>query len=251
MAKKFYVVWAGRQTGIFRDWPSTLASVDKFKGARYKSFPTLAEAEQAFAQGAAPRARPANRAAPRQQAQSANAANSASKAEVQIYCDGGCDPNPGRAGSGLAIYIEGDLAQLWYGLFNPCGTNNTAELNALHQALLIATRAVKAEKTVEVLCDSMYAINCISTWAPSWKRNGWKRKGGAEIQNLELIKQCLSAYEPIKQQIQLNHIKAHAGTEGNELADRMTMVAVDREDREFLQYDGELDVAALLKLRAG
>lgn len=249
MAKKFYVVWAGRKTGIFTDWASTLASVDKFKGARYKSFPTQAEAEKAFSSGgvAPTRARPANRAP----ARGSQSTSSTVHYDVQIYCDGGCDPNPGRAGSGVAIYTDAKLAQLWYGLFNPQGTNNTAELNALHQALLLATKALQAGKSVEILCDSMYSINCISTWAAGWKRNGWKRKGGAVIQNLELIKQCLSVYEPIKGQLQLSHVKAHAGTQGNELADRMTMVAVDREDREFCQYDGELDIPALLKMRAG
>lgn len=251
MAKKYYVVWAGRKTGIFNDWPSTLASVDKFKGARYKSFPTLAEAEQAFDQdytkavaaGSAKR-KTASRLGEDQQPKHQTF-------DVQIYCDGGCDPNPGRAGSGLAVYTDGELAQLWYGLFNPKGTNNTAELNALHQALLLAERAVQAKKSVQILCDSMYAINCVKTWAPGWQKNGWKRKGGHEIQNLALIQACLKIFEPIKHQMSLDHVKAHAGTEGNELADRMTMVAVDREDRDFCLYDGELDIAALLKLRAG
>ena len=52
MAKKFYVVWRGIKTGMFHDWPTTLALVDGFSGAQYKSFPTLAEAEAAFRSGA-------------------------------------------------------------------------------------------------------------------------------------------------------------------------------------------------------
>src|SRR5262245_48085401 len=49
MAKKFYVVWSGRQTGIFTDWPTAQRSVEKYSGACFKSFPTRVEAEQAFA----------------------------------------------------------------------------------------------------------------------------------------------------------------------------------------------------------
>jgi len=53
----------------------------------------------------------------------------------------------------------------------------------------------------------------------------------------------------------LSHVKAHAGTEGNELADRMTMVAVDKKDPEWVKYpagdDGQFDIKGLLKLRAG
>src|SRR2546427_13079770 len=48
MAQKFYVVWSGRQTGVFTDWAATQRAVDKYAGARFKSFPTHAEAEQAF-----------------------------------------------------------------------------------------------------------------------------------------------------------------------------------------------------------
>ncbi|HAS46831.1 MAG TPA: ribonuclease H [Microscillaceae bacterium] len=48
--KKFYVVWQGRQTGIFDSWAACEAQVKGFDGARYKSFPTQAEAASAFAQ---------------------------------------------------------------------------------------------------------------------------------------------------------------------------------------------------------
>ncbi len=47
--QKFYVVWTGRNTGIFNTWEECLKQVDKFDEARYKSFKTLEEAEKAFA----------------------------------------------------------------------------------------------------------------------------------------------------------------------------------------------------------
>ena len=48
MTKKYYVVWQGRERGIFTDWNSCKKQVDKFTGAKYKSFPTKEEAEAAF-----------------------------------------------------------------------------------------------------------------------------------------------------------------------------------------------------------
>ncbi|GAF15486.1 ribonuclease HI-related protein 3 [Bacillus sp. JCM 19046] len=49
MAKqKYYVVWKGRKTGIFLSWSECEAQVKGFAGARFKSFPTLAEAESAL-----------------------------------------------------------------------------------------------------------------------------------------------------------------------------------------------------------
>ena len=44
-AKKFYAVATGRQKGVFETWDACLASVDRWPGAKYKSFSTRAEAE--------------------------------------------------------------------------------------------------------------------------------------------------------------------------------------------------------------
>ncbi len=255
MAKKFYVVWAGRETGIFTDWGSCKRSVDKFAGARYKSFPSRTEAEAAFKSGSA------GRPAAKKKSSGSNAtSSSASKSidapplidaiDVAIFCDGGCDPNPGKAGSGSAVYHNGTLAELWYGLYNPRGTNNTAELNALHQSLLIAEKAISDKKTVAIYCDSQYSINCISVWAYGWKKKGWKKKGG-EIKNLDVIKMMHALYERIHDELQLFHVRAHIGIEGNELADRMTMMAVDRQETAYIQYPNLDDIDALLSLRAG
>ena len=54
MAKKpkFYVVWHGHQPGIYTSWPEAKAQIDGFAGARYKSYPTRAEAESALRSGA-------------------------------------------------------------------------------------------------------------------------------------------------------------------------------------------------------
>lgn len=49
MNRKFYVVWKGRQTGIFDTWDATKAQVDGFSGAQYHGFEARAEAERAFA----------------------------------------------------------------------------------------------------------------------------------------------------------------------------------------------------------
>jgi len=170
--------------------------------------------------------------------------------DVTIYCDGGCTPNPGKAGSGVAVYRNNKLSELWYGLYEKMGTNNTAELGALHESLLIAQKEVKNGNTVEIKCDSMYSINCIKTWAISWEKKGWTKKGG-EIKNLEIIKLAYNLYNSIKKDVTLSHIKAHAGFEGNELADRMTMYAIQEKSESFVKYDKEIIVVDILKMRAG
>ena len=50
MAKKqkFYVVWQGKQPGIYTDWEQCKAQVAGVQGAQYKSFDSMAEAEAAI-----------------------------------------------------------------------------------------------------------------------------------------------------------------------------------------------------------
>lgn len=170
--------------------------------------------------------------------------------DVTIYCDGGCTPNPGEAGSGVAVYRDGALSELWYGLYEEMGTNNTAELGALYESLLLAQKEIENGNKVDIKCDSMYSINCIKTWAVSWEKKGWRKKGG-EIKNLDIIKKSYHLYNSIKNDLSLTHIKAHSGFEGNELADRMTMYTIEEKCRSFVKYDKEINVAEILKMRAG
>src|SRR5690606_34919171 len=46
--KKFYVVWVGRETGVFESWEECNAQIVRFPNAQYKSFKTKQLAEQAF-----------------------------------------------------------------------------------------------------------------------------------------------------------------------------------------------------------
>jgi len=170
--------------------------------------------------------------------------------DVTIYCDGGCTPNPGKAGSGVALYRNNKVTELWYGRYEEMGTNNTAELGALYESILLAKKELANGNSIEIKCDSMYSINCIKTWAISWEKKGWTKKGG-EIKNLEIIKTAYALYNTIKKDVPLTHIKAHAGFEGNELADRMTMYTIQKQCREFVKYSEPIDIPALLKMRAG
>ncbi len=45
---RFYVVWKGRQPGVFNNWNDCAYSVNGFPGAKYKSFATHQEAVAAF-----------------------------------------------------------------------------------------------------------------------------------------------------------------------------------------------------------
>ena len=256
MATKYYVVWAGRETGIFTSWDYTKKQVDKFPQAKYKSFKTKAEAEAVFKRvpsygGAAQKKSATSTKSTASKVEKASKTMDLSQFELSIFTDGGCEPNPGKAGSGVAVYRSGELSELWYGLYNANGTNNSAELNALHQAILLADKGIKLGQTVQILSDSQYSINCITNWAYGWKAKGWKRQKPGDIKNLDIIQQSHELYDSIKDKLSIKHVPAHVGIEGNELADRMSIYAIDKKDSQFCRYPEPIELSAILSLRAG
>ncbi len=260
VAKKFYVVWKGRETGIFTTWAECKSLVDGFAGARYKSFPTREEAESAF--GGQPNSKAAMKNASMKKTQGATATKKAKSAplsqvqidamefDVKIFTDGGCEPNPGEAGTGLAVYQNNELSELWYGLYQSLGTNNTAELNGLQQALLIAKEKLTLGYSVGIFCDSKYSIDCVTKWAIGWEKKGWTKQGG-EIKNLDIIKPTYALYQEIASKIAIHHVNGHVGIEGNELADRMSILAIESQDETLTLYRESIDIPKILALRAG
>jgi len=253
LVKKYYVVWKGRETGIFTDWAKCKAQVDGFTGAKYKSFPTLDEAESAFGRksgsvsekpdSAKKASKP--KAAPLSQEQIHDM-----PFDIKIFTDGACEPNPGEAGTGLAVYKNNELSELWYGLYQPLGTNNTAELRGLNQALLLAKKNLSVGLSVAIFCDSKYSIDCITTWAPGWEKKGWRKSSG-EIKNLDIIKPAYALYQELASQITIHHVNGHVGIEGNELADRMSIVAIKSQDQNINLFRETTDISEILALRTG
>jgi ribonuclease HI len=257
VAKKYYVVWQGRETGIFTEWDTCRKQVDKFPAAKYQSFPTKAEAETAFSEGRPTAAGKTPKPASTTKSSSAAGVKTYSATEVdalavdtKIFTDGGCDPNPGEAGSGVAVYRGELIAELWYGLYNPQGTNNTAELHGLNQALEMVANETSEGRSVAIFCDSKYAIQCVTQWAVGWEKKGWVRKDG-EIKNLELIKATFALYQTVKDDVQVLHVNGHVGVEGNELADRMSILAIRSRVTGFKRYQDPIDIGSLLAMRSG
>jgi ribonuclease HI len=66
-----------------------------------------------------------------------------------------------------------------------------------------------------------------------------------------MIQDCYAIYRRIKDKFTLTHVAGHVGTEGNELADRMAMLAAQRKEKELQLYEDTKDIPALLKMRPG
>ena len=262
MSKKYYVVWKGIKPGIYDSWPAAKSETDGRADAQFMGFPSKAEAEAAF-QSSYTKAlmrRSMNKSPSSHSHNTTPGVNktelggNSSTADINIYCDGACSPNPGKSGTGIAIYEnineKTQLTSLWYGLYQANGTNNTAELNGLLKSFEIAQKYIAQNKKVQVLSDSKYSIDCITKWAKGWQAKGWTRGKGEEIKNLELIKKCFSLYQPLKNQLTISHVKGHANIEGNELSDRMAVLARIERTSDFIPLSKTLDIATVLAMTA-
>jgi len=260
MAKKYYVIWKGEKTGVFDNWGTVQSLTAGRSDAQFMGFPSKAEAEAAFAnsytkalvQRAKTKAPSSGSYSTSKSANSSASKTSATMdAEIQIYSDGACSPNPGKSGTGIAIYEKGQLSGLWYGLYQANGTNNTAELNGLLEALKLAQHYLNNYPKVQVLSDSKYSIDCITKWASGWKKKGWKKANGEAIKNPELIQAAFALYESLKTKIIISHVKGHANIEGNELADRMAVHARKQQESSFTQFSQAIDIATILAMESG
>lgn len=260
MSKKYYVVWQGEKPGIYDSWPQTQAQVKGRKDAQFMGFTSFEEASKAYAEpySKALKARNKGQSTPakgsaKNKTTSAKAKAAAVKnsADINIYSDGACSPNPGKAGTGIAIYYADKLNSLWLGLYEANGTNNSAELYGLLEAFKMAQHFVKQDLSVQILSDSKYGIDCITKWAAGWKKRGWNRASGEPIKNLPLIQDCYNLYLELKNNITITHVRGHMDIEGNELADRMAVMARMNKQASFSKYPGQLDIKTILAMPSG
>lgn len=168
MAKtKYYVVWEGREPGVYDNWEECQEQIDHFPGARFKSFGTQAEAIEAY------RGNPADHL---DIMRSILRHTSAGRPLAPVYTppshpgirldaiavDGACAGNPGameyrgvRVATGEEIFHIGNKTPLK-------GTNNIGEFLAL----------IHVAAYLKKLGDSTTPIYTDSRTALSWLKRG-------------------------------------------------------------------------------
>lgn len=254
------MVWKGAKTGVFSTWSEVQKYTQGRSDAQFMGFPSEAEATAAFAstytKALMKRSLIKKTTGSKTSAKTSSANNIHSKKsnqtlDVQIYCDGACSPNPGKSGTGLALYQQGKVTALYYGLYNANGTNNTAELNGMLMAFKLAEKQLQQTSKVQILSDSKYSIDSITKWAKGWQAKGWTRGKGEEIKNLALIKECFALYQHLKSQLVITHVKGHANIEGNELSDRMAVLARNKQQVSLIAYPEPIDIKTILAMESG
>jgi ribonuclease HI len=158
MAKsaKYYVVWKGVKPGVYSSWKDCEEQVKGYAGAKFKAFPTKAQAEEAFANGPLKEGKIKNPA-------SAKETKPDHIVWKSISVDAACSGNPGimeyrgvHTDTGKEIFRMGPFAE---------GTNNIGEFLALVHALALLHQ--KGDHETTIYSDSRIA-------------QGWVRKGKAQ-----------------------------------------------------------------------
>src|SRR5436309_2832545 len=100
--------------------------------------------------------------------------------KVRLITDGSCLGNPGPGGW-ACILRYGKHKREIYG-YAPQTTNNRMELTAAIEGL----RTLKERCQVEIVTDSEYVKNGITTWIHGWKRKNWMTSSKKPVVNRDL-----------------------------------------------------------------
>ena len=142
--------------------------------------------------------------------------------QVVIYTDGACKGNPGPGGWGVLMQAGPHTKELFGGERET--TNNRMELTDVIEAL----RALKRPCDVTLFLDSEYVRKGITEWIHGWKAKGWKTSTKQPVKNVELWQALDALVSGAGHRIEWRWVKGHAGDPGNERADALANLGVDR-----------------------
>ncbi len=125
--QKYYVVWSGREPGIYTSWADCKEQVDGVAAARYKAFPDMASARAAYEKG------PEKSKKPDAGLKTPKAPREGAWFKKSVSVDAACSGNPGimeyrgvDTETGRQLFLQGPF---------PVGTNNIGEFLAIVHAL--------------------------------------------------------------------------------------------------------------------
>jgi ribonuclease HI len=137
--------------------------------------------------------------------------------QVRLITDGACLGNPGRGGWAYILRFGEHTREMSGSVAET--TNNRMELTAAIEGL----RALKEDCDVEVVTDSEYLKNGITTWIHGWKRNGWKTSAKKPVLNQDL-------WIELDELVRNHHVrwtwtKGHANHDDNNRCDELASQA--------------------------
>jgi ribonuclease HI len=143
--------------------------------------------------------------------------------KVQIITDGSCLGNPGLGGWAAILRFNDQQKEMWGS--ERYTTNNRMELRAAIEAL----GSLREDCEVEIVTDSEYVKNGITTWIHGWKRNGWMTAAKKPVVNQDL-------WQDLDEQV-ARHVtkwvwtKGHASHADNNRCDELASLAARDQTR--------------------
>lgn len=153
--------------------------------------------------------------------------------DIELYSDGGAEPNPGKGGFGVILCYKGMKKEFFKGY--ELTTNNRMEL----MGVIFGLEQLKTKSNVQVFTDSKYVIDGITKgWAEKWKKNGWKRKKNIKAINSDLWDRLLNAISD--HIVKFNWVKGHTGHIENERCDTLAEYGIkSKEPIEDIGYESQ------------
>jgi ribonuclease HI len=143
--------------------------------------------------------------------------------KINIYTDGGCDPNPGPGGYGVVLLFDGVRKELSGGFRRT--TNNRMEIYAAIQGLEALTEPCQ----VTLYSDSEYLVRAMNEgWVQRWKANHWKRNKQDKALNVDLWERLLALCD--RHRVEFVWVKGHSGLRENERCDQLSMAALRKKN---------------------
>lgn len=183
---------------------------------------------------------------------------------IVLNTDGGARPNPGntgwgvhgyyfseeppKKGSGLSSHLitsKGYLASSnnakefteqvtplqyidFFGSGKECGSNNSAEIDALAYALM-ELKHIEHLDYINVFTDSEYLRRGVEEWLHIWVSKNWIKSDGSVVPNSLSWKRLLEATEYYKERgipVNISWVKGHSDHHGNTIADLLATTGV-------------------------
>tara|TARA_Y100000590_G_scaffold468169_1_gene649823 strand:+ start:1650 stop:2342 length:693 start_codon:yes stop_codon:yes gene_type:complete len=228
---KYYAIYKGFKTGIFTSWDICKSYINRFKGAKYKSFKTLPEAEYFVKYGKSKPLQTLDQFIIKTNPSPIKKIKHVKpvKPDIIVYTDGSCYNNGKRnAKAGIGIYFGPNDRRNISERITGKQTNNTAELKAIIKTIQLLETEIKEGKNIMIYSDSKYSIRCCTTYGEKLYKLNWKKN--KPIPNLELVKKVFLLCKKYKN-IYFTYIAAHTNKQdihsiGNENADRLANLAL-------------------------